>query len=197
MSAATKVVTATDILTPDDYTQRRQVLRREGRDLKKARRLSVGPFAEFHFECYQTMWLQIQEMLHIEKGGAEQLVEELGAYNPLIPQGQELVATLMLEIVDEEERRKTLVELGGIENLTYIEVAGHVIHGIPDDDMVRTDESGKTSSVHFIHFPFPAEAIDAFKAPDAEVIVGIRHENYRHMAGLPEALRNALRVDFD
>lgn len=197
MSAEKKAVTSDDIMSLDTYGPQRKTLRRNAMALKKSRRVSVGPFAEFHFECYQTMLEQIQEMLYIEKGGDPQLKDELAVYNPLIPQGQELVATLMLEIVDEDERRKLLSELGGIEHRTSIQIGGQTIRGIPDDDMERTDDTGKASSVHFIHFPFSAEAVALFKDAETPVVLGIDHQNYHHMAGLPALQRKALMQDFD
>ena len=102
MSATERRITPADILCDADYVAQRNDLRSRAIAMKKNRRVEVGPFATFYFENYETMWLQVQEMLRIEKGGAEQLAGELEAYNPLIPQGQELIATLMLEIEDRQ-----------------------------------------------------------------------------------------------
>src|SRR5690606_12633858 len=97
---------------------------------------------------------QIQEMLYIERGGDAQLTDELAAYNPLIPQGRELVATFMIEIEDEARRRRILAKLGGIEKTITLEIDGAAIQAVPEADQERTTATGKTSSVHFLHFPF-------------------------------------------
>ena len=115
MSATERRIAPADILCDADYVAQRNDLRSRAIAMKKNRRVEVGPVATFYFENYQTMWLQVQEMLRIEKGGAEQLAGELEAYNPLIPQGQELIATLMLEIDDPKRRQTMLLRLAGIE----------------------------------------------------------------------------------
>ena len=99
-------------------------------EIKKDRRLEVGPFATFYFECYDTMLHQVQEMLFIEKGGEEQIEDELAAYNPLIPQGSELVATVMFEIDDPVRRARVLGMLGGVEDKAFIRVGGDTIRGV-------------------------------------------------------------------
>jgi hypothetical protein len=152
---------------------------------KRDRRIEVGPVATFYFESYETMWLQIHEMLYIERGGAAQIDDELRAYNPLIPKGSELVATIML------------AKLGGVEETVFIRVDGHDVRGVPEADVDRTTAAGKASSVQFVHFPFTAEQIAAFRRQDAEVIVGFSHPEYAHMAVMSEAVREALAADFD
>ena len=186
-----------DILPIDEYTPLRSLIRREIAELKRRRRVEVGPFASFQFENSATMWSQIQEMLQIEKGGEAQLEDELQAYNPLIPQGDELSATVMFEIDDPVRRARTLAQLGGIEDRIFIEVAGTRIHGEPDPTRENTSPDGKASSVQFIRFPFSAEEIAAFKTPGARVLVGFDDANYGHIAALPEAVRAALAEDFD
>src|SRR5450432_3125858 len=116
MNQAARKITPADILPPKEYDSRRAALKKELLPMKKNRRVEVGPFATFYFENYATMWLQVQEMLRIEKGGAEQLAGELQAYNPLIPQGDELIATMMLEIEDADRRDRELRRLGHIED---------------------------------------------------------------------------------
>src|ERR1700749_4354640 len=150
MPAAARKITAEDILTDRDYAAQRKALRSEAIALKKPRRVEVGPFATFYFENYQTMWLQVQEMLRIEKGGAEQIAGELDAYNPLIPQGDELIATLMLEIEDGERRHTTLLTLGGIEETAFLEIGGTRVTAPPTEYDDRTTPDGKTSSVHWL-----------------------------------------------
>src|SRR5580700_2686523 len=120
MTQLERKITPTDIIPYKDYAAQRSGLRKSLIAVKKNRRMEVGPFATFHFENYETMWLQVQEMLHIEKGGEEQIAGELEAYNPLIPQGDELIATMMLEIEDAGRRNATLLTLGGIEETVFM-----------------------------------------------------------------------------
>ena len=110
-----------DIMPLDVYLKNRKVLRKNIVDFKKDRRIALGPYATFYFESYETMLAQIQEMLYIEKGGDEQLKDELSAYNPLIPNGKELTATLMFEIDNPVSRAAFLGKVGGIENKVFIE----------------------------------------------------------------------------
>jgi hypothetical protein len=186
-----------DIIPDADYVKLRVAKRRELSEIKKLRRIEVGPFAMFAFESWDTMWFQIQEMLHIEKGGAAQIADEIAAYNPLIPQGSELVATVMFQIDDERTRKLALSRLGGIEETAFIGVGGARIVGAPEADMDRTNADGKASSVQFIHFKFTPEQVAAFRAPGAQVLVGFSHPNYGHMAVMPEPVRAALAQDFD
>jgi len=179
-----------------EYAGLRPERRKRISEIKKNRRLEVGPFATFYFESYDTMLHQVQEMLYIEKGGAEQLPDELAAYNPLIPQGAELVATVMFEIDDPVRRARVLGMLGGIEHKAFIKVGNDVIRGVAEDDQERSREDGKASSVQFMRFPFTAAQIAAFKSGQGDVVVGFEHENYGHMAVMPAAVRQALASDF-
>lgn len=190
-------LTKTDILPWADYAGDRAGHRRRITAIKRNRRVEVGPFVTFYFESFDTMWLQVQEMLHIEKGGEAQLVDELAAYNPLIPKGKELVATFMIEIDDPLRRARVLSGLGGVEQTAFIEVGGERVAAKAEEDQDRTSAEGKASSVQFVHFPFTDAQIAAFLAPDARVILGLTHPNYSHMAVLPEATRAALAEDFD
>jgi hypothetical protein len=178
------------------YTGERAERRTRMSEIKKNRRLEVGPFAAFYFESYETMLHQVQEMLYIEKGGAEQLPDELAAYNPLIPQGAELVATVMFEIDEPVRRARVLGSLGGIEHKAFIRIGGETIHGVAEEDQERSREDGKASSVQFMRFPFTAAQIAAFKAGKDEAVVGFEHTNYGHMAVIPPAVRQALAGDF-
>jgi hypothetical protein len=186
-----------DILPDADYVKLRAAKRRELSEIKKLRRIEVGPFAMFAFESWDTMWFQIQEMLHIEKGGAAQALEEIAAYNPLIPQGSELVATVMFQIDDETTRKLALARLGGVEETAFLSIGSARVAGRPEADMDRTTAEGKASSVQFIHFPFTSEQIAAFRVADAQVIVGFSHPNYAHMAVMPEPVRAVLAQDFE
>lgn len=193
---AKHVLTEADIIPGADYAKIRMERRKKVSAKKKNRRVDVGPNVTFYFECYETMWLQVQEMLHIEKGGAEQLPGELEAYNPLIPNGSELTATFMVEI-DEPIRRKRILDgLGGIEETAFLRIGGETILGAPEADADRTSAEGKASSVQFVHFPFTAKQIVAFSSPNAEVVLGFNHPNYGHMAIMTEAVRTELTTDF-
>ena len=186
-------LTRADILSLDEYVKIRRERRRDITELKKHRRIEVGPFATFYFENFDTMWQQVQEMLYIEKGGEAQIADELAAYNPLIPQGSELVATVMFEIDDPKRRETTLARLGG----AFIEVAGERVRGEAAPTRENTSPEGKASSVQFLRFPFAPGQVAAFKKPGTQVLVGFEHPNYGHMAVMPEPVRIALAEDFD
>jgi len=190
-------ITREDILPMASYEAERRELRRDLVAKKKFRRQDVGPVCTFYFENYDTMWAQVHEMLYIEKGGEEQIADELSAYNPLIPQGRELVATVMFEIDDPQRRHTFLAKLGGIEETAFFEVDGERIVGKPEEDVDRTTADGKASSVQFIHFPFSEAQIAKFKSPGTRVILGFSHPEYGHMTILPEEVRAALSKDFD
>ena len=196
MTEANRKIAPSDILPMAEYGQTRKDRRAAIIPLKKLRRVAVGPYATFHFENYATMWLQVHEMLFIEKGGEPQIADELDAYNPLIPQGHELVATMMIEIEDAARRLVELRAMGGIENHVFIDIAGRRVSAVPTDDAERTTADGKTSSVHFFHFPFDAAAIAAFRDPSKTVMLGIDHPNYGHMAVLNAQTRASLSQDF-
>ena len=195
MSAAQRRITEADILSDADYHARRKELRAEAIAMKKNRRVEVGPFATFHFENHTTMWLQVQEMLRIEKGGKDQIAGELETYNPLIPQGSELIATLMLEIEDGTRRDKVLRTLGNIEETSFLDFDGERIKGTPTEYEDRTTPDGKTSSVHWLRFVFTPAQIAKFKA-GGDAVLGFNHPNYGHMAVIPSAVRAELVKDF-
>ena len=188
-------LTAADILPWAEYAKDRAEHRRRITAIKRHRRIEVGPYVTFYFESFDTMWLQVQEMLHIEKGGAAQLVDELAAYNPLIPKGRELVATFMIEIDDTLRRARVLAQLGGVEETAFIEVAGERIVAQPEADQDRTSAEGKASSVQFVHFTFTDAQAKAFSEPNARVIIGLSHPAYNHMAVMSEATRLSLAED--
>jgi hypothetical protein len=185
-----------DILLPAAYAGMRDAQRRRVAALKRVRRLEVGPCVTFFFESYDTMWLQVHEMIFIEKGGAEQVAGELAAYNPLIPKGVELVATFMIEIDDPVRRKQTLERLGGIEETAFLRFGGETIKAVPEQDLDRTTADGKASSVQFVHFPFSAEQIARFAKAETEVVLGLNHPNYAHMTVLAEQTRRELAKDF-
>ncbi len=189
-------ITAADLMPMVEYGKIRREYRRKLVDVKRKRRAHIGPHVTLYFENYDTMWAQVHEMLFIERGGDEQVEGELSAYNPLIPQGAELVATMMIEIEDEGLRRRTLATLGHVENMVQLSFEGHTIKGVPEADLDRTTEDGKTSSVHFLHLSFTPEQVAAFRAPGAQITAGIMHPQYGHLAMLPEESRAALSEDF-
>jgi len=189
-------ITRADIIPLDEYTSTRRERRKAVSELKKKRRVEVGPFATFYFESYETMWHQIHEMLYIEKGGEEQIADELRAYNPLIPKGDELVATVMFEIDDEKRRKATLERLGGIEEKMFLRFAGETVRGVAEQDRENTrEDDNKASSVQFMHFQMSAAQKAKFKTQETQVIVGFDHEHYGHMAVMPESVRAELSRD--
>lgn len=196
MSEAERKITPADLLPLAEYDQQRKALKASLLPIKKQRRIEVGPFATFYFENYATMWLQVQEMLRIEKGGDEQVPGELAAYNPLIPQGEELIATLMLEIEDEKRRNAVLLTLGGVEETVFLEIGGDVIRATPTEYDDRTTADGKTSSVHWLRFKLTKDQIAHFREGTERVVLGVSHPHYGHMAVLTDETRAALAKDF-
>ncbi len=188
-------ITRADLLPMDEYEKVRDQRRSTITAMKRNRRISVGPDVTFYFENYDTMLHQIHEMLRIEKGGDAQIEDELAAYNPLIPDGGNLVATMMIEIDDPRRRERVLNELGGIEESIFLDIGGEKVRAVAEADVERTTETGKTSSIHFLKFPFPEALIGAFAQPGTRVVLGIDHPKYDHMAALPEAVRAALADD--
>lgn len=187
-------ITRADIMDMSEYAKIRKEKRSELMPIKRNRRLAVGPYATFHFESYETMWMQVHEMLYIEKGGEEQIADELSAYNPLIPKGNELVATVLFEIDDPVRRREVLGQLGGVEDTMTIEFAGHTVTAEAETDVDRTTADGKASSVQFVHFKFTPEQAADFAGAD-RVVIGITHPNYPHMTVMPKSVQDALAAD--
>lgn len=185
-----------DILPLGIWGEQRVKHRKALSEVKKSRRLAIGPHATLYFENWDTMWYQVQEMLWIEKGGAAQLPDELRAYNPLVPQGDELVATLMFGISDEFKRRKILAQLGGVEETISISIGGERVMAVAENDLERTTRDGKTSSVHFLHFPFTSLQIAAFRDLASDILVRIDHPDYGHAAIVGDAVRGELARDF-
>jgi hypothetical protein len=195
MSATDRRIDRGDILPMAEYEAHRRARRPAFVARKKLRRLEVGPVATFYFESYDTMWWQVHEMLRIEKGGEEQIADELAAYNPLIPQGGELVATLMFEIDDPVRRNVVLGRLTGVDRHVALTVGGEAVPGVPDEPEGRTKDDGKISSVHFIRFRMTPSAAAAFAKAGTQVTLGITHPAYGHIALMPEAVREALAAD--
>ena len=186
-----------DVINIDKYINERPKIKKEISEIKKFRRIPVGPYATFYFECYDTMIYQVQEMLYIERGGIEQMKDELQAYNPLVPKGKELVATLMFEINNEFKRKEFLNSVGGIEEETFIQIGEQKITSRPEQDTDRTSEEGKASSVHFLHFDFTEELIKEFVKDESVVLLGFSHKNYKHFSELSLEAKSELKKDFD
>ena len=196
MSREKREIQKEDIMPLDVYIKNRKEIRKNIVNFKKDRRIALGPYATFYFENYETMLAQVQEMLYIEKGGDEQLKDELIAYNPLIPNGKELTATLMFEIDNPVSRAAFLGKVGGIEEKVFIKIDGEFIKASPEKDVDRTSAEGKASSVQFIHFKFSDEQIQKFKSEGAEVEIGINHKEYSHTTKLSLANLSSLSADF-
>ena len=185
-----------DIMPLDVYIEKRRQLRKSIVDYKKNRRVALGPYATFYFESYETMLAQVQEMLYIEKGGDEQLQDELTAYNPLIPNGKELTATLMFEIDNPISRAAFLGKVGGIEETVFMKINGEKIKADPEEDVDRTSSEGKASSVQFIHFNFTDDQVEKFQSNSSEIELGIDHKEYSHSTKLSKENIASLSADF-
>ena len=196
MSKENREIQKEDIMPLEVYTKNRKELRKNIVNFKKDRRIALGPYATFYFESYETMLAQVQEMLYIEKGGDEQLKDELIAYNPLVPNGKELVATLMFEIDNPVSRAAFLGKVGGIEEKVFIKIDGEVIKAIPEIDVDRTSAEGKASSVQFVHFNLNDEQIKKFKSEGADVEIGMDHKEYSHTTKLSVESLRSLSADF-
>ena len=197
MAKEKKKIEKSDLISLENYAKHRKKIRIELVKFKENRRVSLGPHATFYFESFETMLAQVQEMLHIEKGGDEQLKDELIAYNPLIPKGNELVATLMFEIDNPQMRSKFLNKVGGIEEKVFIKINEEKINSKPEKDVDRTSAEGKASSVQFLHFNFSKSQIEKFKDTKNSVILGIDHKLYNHMTKISDETRKALISDFN
>ena len=191
-----KEIQKSDIMPLDAYIKDRKELRKNIVNFKKNRRVALGPYATFYFESYETMLAQVQEMLYIEKGGDEQLHDELIAYNPLIPNGKELTATLMFEIDNPISRAAFLGKVGGIEEMVFMKINGETVKAVPEEDVDRTSAEGKASSVQFIHFNFTDEQIQKFKSSDVNIELGMDHKEYSHTTKLSKENISSLSEDF-
>ena len=196
MSKEKKQIEKEDLLPSDVYAKSRKQIRKDLVEFKKDRRIALGPYATFYFESFETMVAQVQEMLHIEKGGDEQLKDELIAYNPLVPNGKELTATLMFEIDNPISRAAFLGKVGGIEEKIFIKINDEIVKAIPEEDVDRTSAEGKASSVQFIHFKFSNNQIEKFKSGSASIELGIDHNEYSHITKLTENNIKSLLLDF-
>ena len=196
MSKEKRQIEKEDLLSSDVYAKSRKQIRKDLVEFKKNRRIALGPYATFYFESFETMVAQVQEMLHIEKGGDEQLKDELIAYNPLVPNGKELTATLMFEIDNPISRSAFLGKVGGIEEKIFMKINDEIVKAAPEEDVDRTSAEGKASSVHFIHFKLNDDQISKFKSDSATIELGIDHKEYTHTTRLAENSVKSLCADF-
>ena len=196
MSKEKRLIEKEDLLPSDVYAKSRKQIRKDLVEFKKDRRIALGPYATFYFESFETMVAQVQEMLHIEKGGDEQLKDELIAYNPLVPNGKELTATLMFEIDNPISRSAFLGKVGGIEEKIFMKINDEIVKAVPEEDVDRTSAEGKASSVQFIHFKLNDDQISKFKSDSATIELGIDHKEYTHTTRLAENSVKSLCADF-
>ena len=196
MSKEKRQIEKEDLLPSDVYAKSRKQIRKDLVEFKKDRRIALGPYATFYFESFETMVAQVQEMLHIEKGGDEQLKDELIAYNPLVPNGKELTATLMFEIDNPISRSAFLGKVGGIEEKIFMKINDEIVKAVPEEDVDRTSAEGKASSVQFIHFKLNDDQISKFKSDSATIELGIDHKEYTHTTKLAENSVKSLCADF-
>ena len=186
-----------DLFSLERYARERAQFRTKVLEHKRARQLAVGAHTTWLFEDRLTVHYQVQEMLRVERiFEPEGIEDELASYNPLIPDGQNLKVTLLIEFPDEQERRRELAKLKGIEDRCWVQVEGHAqVFAIADEDLERENEE-KTSSVHFLRFEFTPPMIAALKA-GANLSVGVDHDQYRHaLTPVSVATRQALTADF-
>ena len=196
MSKEKRLIEKEDLIPANIYSESRKQIRKDLVEFKKNRRIALGPYATFYFESFETMVAQVQEMLHIEKGGDEQLKDELIAYNPLVPNGTELIATLMFEIDNPISRGAFLGKVGGIEEKIFMKIDKEEVKAVPEADVDRTSAEGKASSVQFIHFKFSDDQINKFKKGNISIELGIDHKEYSHTTKLTEDNIKSLSADF-
>lgn len=186
-----RVIDAASLLDHEKYAQaRRSVYYPLRRLLKKNRMLMLGPYATVTFESYDLMWLQAQEMLFVERG---EVSEELAAYNPLVPNGNNLIMTLMFEIENPVRRDQILRTLGHVEDTLSLSLAGGFnirATSVDGHEIERTTEDGKTSAVHFLKFDLDEEQKQAFlkiaRVGGAQIELAFSHANYAHSTKLPQ-----------
>lgn len=195
MPASQRRILAGDLISDADYARQRRERRAALLPVKRLRRIALGPYCTLIFESYDTMLFQIQEMLLTEKGGESQIADELAAYNPLVPQGRELVATVMFEIADPVRRAEVLGGLAGVGEHFHLVVGAERIGAVPEGDIERDRADGKTSSVHFLHFPMTPDQVATFRDPEAPAMVGCDHPRYGHIASLSPETRAELARD--
>mgnify|MGYP001765205105 CR=1 FL=1 len=183
-------IIAEDILPLEQYETIRRDKKQEAILRKRLTRVSIGPNATAMFETWDSMWLQIQEMLRIEKGGESQLADELAAYDPMVPKGRELTITLLFEVEDAVRRDAFLRTIGGVENHVWLQIGDERLAARAEGDVARTrDSDNKASAVHFLHFDLTEEQVSRWKTGQSQVMLLIDHPNYGHAALIGEETR--------
>ena len=192
-----KKISIDDLQSNEAYEKQRPAFRQAIIEHKKNRRVALGENATLHFEDTMTMRYQVQELMRSEKmSRLDDIKEELAAYNPLIPDGQNLKATFMIEFPDEVQRREQLTRLVGIEHQVLITIAGHEpVKPVADEDLERSTAE-KTSAVHFMRYEFSPASIAAARS-GASWTINCEHPRYRHSVTLPDNVRKSLLKDFD
>jgi hypothetical protein len=189
-------LTVADLMSLEHYARERPAFRARVLEHKRHRKLAVGPNVTWSFEDRLTMQYQIQEMLRAERiFEPEGIREELAAYNPLIPDGRNWKATLLIEFTDVAERQRQLARLIGLEDRCWVQVPGHErVYAIADEDLER-ETAEKTSAVHFLRFELEPRMIGALQG-GAALAAGVDHERYRFSVDpVPEPVRAALVAD--
>lgn len=189
------IIRSEDIINRDNYSKNRKVLRTNMVATKKNRRLDIGPNITIYFENKKTIMHQINEMVFIENGGDTQIKEEIEAYKSLVPSGNDLVATLMVEVDNPIKRAELLGKLGGFEEQLYLKIGDTIIKGEAELDGDRTTADGKASSVQFVHFNFTEEEKKIFKIDNSKIEIGISHEYYQHSTVMNNLTIRELRED--
>ena len=190
------VIQETEILSRSTYIDKRKMLRESMVSRKKLRRVDVGPYITIYFENKDTIIHQINEMVYIENGGIDQIKEEIAAYKSLVPNGKELVATVMVEIDSPIKRAEFLGKMGGFEEKIEIKIDDIKVEGKAELDGDRTTADGKASSVQFVHFEFNEENINKINKNKDKVSISINHANYKHSSMLNISTVEELTKDF-
>ncbi len=190
-------LTTDDLMSLEQYARVRPDFRQKVLEHKKDRKVHLGPNATLYFESRLTMQYQIQEMLRVERiFEPEGIADELGAYNPLIPDGTNWKATFMLEFPDIEERKRELAQLVGVEDKVWVQVEGHnKVYAIADEDLERETEE-KTSSVHFMRFELDSAMIDALRS-GSQLTIGCDHPRLPEQVTVSDSVRKSLIGDLD
>jgi len=192
------MLTHSDLHSLEEYSRIRTDFKRTAVNHRKHRQVQLGDHMTLHFEDRVTVKYQIQEMLLIEKTfTSEGIQDELDAYNPLIPTGTNLKATLTIEYSDPTVRAQKLEELHKIEDLIFVQVEGHTpVFAIADEDMDRSTDT-KTAAVHFLRFELTPAMIEDIKNLDKKLIIGSAHNAYTTIIEVNTLTREMLVKDFD
>ena len=190
------IIEAKDIYSREEYKNQRKNLREKMVIRKKNRRVDIGPHITMYFENKDTIIHQINEMVYIENGGDEQVKDEILAYKSLVPNGKELIATVMVEIDNPVKRSDFLKKMGGFEETFNLVVNENKIDGKAELDVDRTTADGKASSVQFVHFQLDELLVKNFRSLNADVRISINHSNYMHSTKLNQEIIKELSYDF-